>query len=49
MLHVGNMDIATFIKKFPDTEHDLESLKLDTCFFMVRKQIQGWNGTMKLG
>ena len=37
MLHVGNKDIATFIKKFPDTEHDLESLKLDTCFFAVRK------------
>lgn len=35
MLHIGNKDIAEFISKMPPSEHDLDSLKLDSCYFMV--------------
>ena len=34
MLHVGNIDIVALINKFPPTEHDSNSLKLDTSFMM---------------
>ena len=34
MLHVGNIDIVAFLNKFSATEHDCNSLKLDTSFFM---------------
>ncbi len=33
MLHVGNIDIVAFLNKFPATEHDCNTLKLDTSFF----------------
>lgn len=33
LLHIGNLEIAAFIEKMPPTEHDLDSLKLDACFF----------------
>ncbi|CAF0983354.1 unnamed protein product [Brachionus calyciflorus] len=33
MLHSGNLDIVAFLSKMPKTEHDSNSLKLDTCFF----------------
>ncbi len=32
MLHIGNIDIVAFLNKFPATEHDSTTLKLDTSF-----------------
>jgi hypothetical protein len=33
LLHFGNLDITAFIDKMPPSEHDLDSLKLDACYF----------------
>jgi hypothetical protein len=33
MLHIGNIDIVAFLNRLPDTEHDCNTLKLDTSYF----------------
>ena len=35
MLHHGNVEIVSFLKKLPQTDHDSNTFKLDTTFFMV--------------
>lgn len=35
MLHIGNIDIVAFINKFPTTEHNFDSFKLDISYFTV--------------
>jgi len=35
ILYRTNTEIVSFLSKMPASEHDMTSLKLDTCFFMV--------------